>query len=150
MARNRFLDPEVTILKLSDGDTLTVKRRLNAGEQRAAFARMATAGVDGTMRVNPLQVGLSTILAYLVDWSFTDKNGNLVEIQGKSPEDLGAAIDALDPESFDEVKNAIEAHDVAVRKAREHEKKVLAGAKESSAISPSPADVTGDTSGSPS
>ena len=50
MARSRFVRPDVTVLHISEGDTLTVKRRLNAGEHRAMFARMYLAGVDGQLR----------------------------------------------------------------------------------------------------
>lgn len=119
---NRFVAPETQVLKISRGDTLTVKRRLNAGEQRAAFARMALAGTDGALRINPLEVGLATILAYLVDWSLTDASGKVVPISGQAPDVVAAALNALDPGSYAEIREAIEAHDAAVQEAREQEK----------------------------
>lgn len=144
---SRFVKPETTTLKISQGDTLTVKRRLNSGEQRAMMARMSIAGVDGQMRVNGMQVGLSMVLSYLVDWSICD-DGKHVDILGKSTEELSSIIDALDLDSFKEIREAIEAHDDAVRTSREQEKNGQGGVTGSSAISPSPVVVTGDTSGS--
>lgn len=147
---SRFVRPDVTKLKISGGDTLVVKRRLNAGEQRAAFARMATAAADGSLHVNRLQVGHAMVLAYLVDWSLTDDSGKVVEIRDRPIEAIEAALNALDSESYTEIKTAIEDHDAAIREAREQEKNGPDGANESSAISPSPVSVTGDMSGSAS
>lgn len=144
---SRFVRPETKVLKISQGDTLTVKRRLNSGEQREAFARMYVAGVDGAMRVNSLAVGLSLVLAYLVDWSLTDDNGKIVAIRDQPVDVVVAALDALEADSYTEIKDAIQAHDVAVREERDTEKKERAGANGSSAISPLPDSVTGDTSG---
>lgn len=144
---SRFVRPDTKILKISNGDTLTVKCRLNSGEQRAAFARMAVAGVDGEMRVNAMQVGLSLVVAYLVDWSLTDEDGNVVEIRDQPPETVTAALDALDVESYTEIKNAIEEHDEAVRAARDEAKKNRDSGNGSLAISTSPALVTGESNG---
>jgi hypothetical protein len=145
---SRFVTPDVKVLKISQGDTLTVKRRLNAGEQRAAFARMAQAGVDGALRVNRLQVGISLVIAYLVDWSLTN-NGASVVIRDQPIEVVTAALDALDPDSYNEIKDAIEAHDVEVAKERERRKNSPDGANVLPVISPSLDVVTGDTNGSP-
>jgi hypothetical protein len=145
---SRFVRPDTTTLKITQGDTLVVKRRLNAGEQRAAFARMATAGVDGELRVNSMNVGLSLIVAYLVDWSLVNDDGDIVPIRDQGPDVVAAALDELDPVSFAEIREAIEQHDVNVRKERDQEKNAQDGAIGSSAISPSPDAVTGAMSGS--
>jgi hypothetical protein len=145
---SRFVKPETTTLKISRGDTLTVKRRLNSGEQRAAFARMAVAGVDGQRRIDSTEVGRSLMVAYLVDWSLTDDDGKRVEIADLPPDAVASVLDALDPESFVEIREAIEAHDASIRAEREQEKNGQGGGKESSAISPSPEPLAGATSGS--
>lgn len=147
---SRFVPPAVKTLTISHGDTLTVKQRLNTGEQRAAFARMSMATANGDLKVNPLEMGIGLVVAYLVDWSLVDDHGRLVVIRDQPPEVVQAAVDALDPESFAEIKAAIQAHDAGVLEAREQEKNDQDGANGSSVISPSPGSVTGDTSGSSS
>jgi len=144
---SRFVKPETKILRISGGDTLTVKRRLNSGEKRAAFARMSESTPSGELRVNRLQVGVAMIVSYLMDWSLTDDNGVVVQIREQPPEVVTAALDALDDESYAEIRDAIELHDAETRTAREQEKNGLDGANGSSAISPSPVVAAGDTNG---
>lgn len=145
---SRFVRPETAILKLSHGDTLTVKRRLNAGEHRARFARMSLAGVDGTLNVNRLQIGLATITAYLLDWSLTTDDGAPVVIRGVSLDHLTSTLDGLDPESFTEIREAIEAHEIAMDAERAAEKNDRAIERALSVTSLSPSAVTGASSGS--
>jgi hypothetical protein len=145
---SRFVRPDTKVLKISQGDTLTVKRRLNHGEQSAAFARMYLAGVDGQMRVNPMEVGLQTIVAYLVDWSLTDDNGKLVIIRDQPVETVVAALHALSPEDFAEIRAAIDAHEAAMQAERSEEKKLQASPPVGAAISPSPSAPVNPSSGS--
>lgn len=140
---SRVVRPETLTLQISGGDWLLVKKRLNAGEQRAMFARMYLAGIDGLLRANPLQHGLAQITAYLLDWSLTGPDDAQIVIRDKPIEVVAAALDALDPESFGEIRLAVEAHEEAMSKAREQEKNGRDGVKESSAISPSPSAVAG-------
>lgn len=135
----RFIRPETTTLKISNGETLTVKKRLTSGEQRAAFARMYLAGVDGQMKVNPLTVGIAIITAYLVDWTLTDDTGASVQIRGLSVDDLTAILDNLSQEAFAEIRKAIEQHEAAMAAERDQEKNAQAGERPLSEISPSPA-----------
>jgi len=150
MPRCRVVEPLTTTLAISDGDTLVVKRQLNAGETRAAFARMAVAGIDGARRVDSMEVGRSLMVAYLVDWSMVDPRGHVIPIRDQPPEAISAALESFDSDTFAEIREAIEAHDAAVRAARDQEKNGRGGENGSSAISPSPVSVTGDTSGSAS
>jgi hypothetical protein len=115
---SRFVRPETVTLTISDGDTLTVKRRLNSGEERALFARMYTAGVNGQLKVNPFQTGIAIVTAYLLDWSLTD-DGKRVPIAELSVDELTRVLDGLDPTTYGEIRQAIEAHDNAVREERE-------------------------------
>jgi hypothetical protein len=147
---SRFPPPTVKVLHISQGDTITVRTRLNAGESRVAYARMMRTGADGELVVDRTKQPLALILAYLVDWSLVDDAGQLVEIRRQPEEVVIAALDALDTDSYLEIKTAIEAHDLAILQARLELKKNPDGASESSAISPLPDAATGDTSGSPS
>lgn len=142
---SRFVRPDVVILKLSDGDTLTVKARLNAGEEHDAFARMIESAPDGSLRRNLRWAGISLAVAYLVDWSLTDDDGRLVAIRDHAPDAVLAILKALDPDSYKEVREAIEAHDTAVRAKREQEKNGQGGGLGSPAISPSLVGVAGAT-----
>jgi hypothetical protein len=122
---SRFVRPQTKTLTLANGDQLIVRERLTAGEQRAQFARMYTANGDGRYRTNPLMIGIGTILAYLLDWTLTDDAGSRVEIRDLAADDLQHVIDSLDPDSFAEIRSAIEAHESAMQSARDAEKKTV-------------------------
>jgi hypothetical protein len=151
MGTSRFVRPETCILNISNDDWLLVKRRLTAGEQRARFTRMYLAGVDGTRHVDPMNVGMATVTAYLLDWSLTDEDGKQVAIKGKPIQELAAVIDGLDHESFSEIRTAIEVHEKAIEAAREAEKKTTpTGDSKSRPTSASLSVVGGASSGSAS
>lgn len=145
---SRFVRPETVTLAISDGDTLTVKHRLNSGEERGLFSRMYLAGSNGQLKVNPFQTGLALVTAYLLNWSLTDDDGARVPIANLSVDDLGRVLDGLDPETYGEIREAIEAHDNAVRVEREQVKKAKDGGTPLPVTSPSLSGVTGDTNGS--
>jgi hypothetical protein len=136
MGLYRFVDPETRTLKLSDGEVLIVKRRLNTGERRQAM--------QGDISETTLRI----VLAYLLDWTLTDKQGlNIVPYAGKSDDERRSTLDALDPDDYDEIVELIAAHRAAERTARIAEKK-MAGGTGSPAISGSPSVADGATSGS--
>jgi len=145
---SRFVRPETQRIQISNGDWLLVKKRLTAGEQRAAHARMYVAGVDGSTRVNPLQVGVAMTAAYLLDWSFPEYPLRNPDGSSKSVDDITAALDALDPVDFDEVNTAVSAHELAMAIARDAEKKIPNGEPSSSVTSPSHAGAIGALTGS--
>lgn len=118
MGKSRFVAPDTTTLTLANGDTLVVKTRLTRGDQRAMFARLYVAGVDGELKTNRLAIGQSTVLAYLLDWSLTDDQGKKVVIAGQPVEVVDAALDALSPEDFAEIREAIDAHETAQEQVR--------------------------------
>lgn len=132
---SRFVKPETVTLTLENGDRLIVKKELTCGEQRAANARIYVMGDDGRRRVDPLLIGLGTVIAYLVDWTFTDDAGQIVPIRGLSFDDLIPILDGLDPESFAEMRAAIEAHEIAMIAAREEKKRIPTGASAPGATS---------------
>lgn len=141
--RSRFVTPDTRRLELTDGDYLIVKRQLTHGEELDAFARQTIVGTEGTVRINPLRVGDTKVLAYLLDWSLRE-----YAIKGQPVEVVESALRALAPEDYAEIKAAIDAHEEAMRAAREAEKKTGTGGTRSAPISPSPDAATGGMSGS--
>lgn len=123
-----FVQPETTRLDLSDGQFLIVRTRLTQGERRQARARYWVVGPDGDFHVDRVLLPTVTAMAFLLDWSLTDATGKPVVIRGLSGDELMAVLDGLDPDRFDEVSTAIDAHIVAMAEARAQEKKLPAGA----------------------
>jgi hypothetical protein len=121
---SRFVRPESEKLDLSAGDWLLVKRRLNAGEQRAAFAatvkRMV---VNEPTELEPEALGLARMVAFLLDWSLRDEAGGIVPIRDQPAGVVKAALLALDPESFREIHDAIMAHELRQVALLDEEKK---------------------------
>lgn len=139
--------PETLRLELPSGGWILVKKYLTAGETRRVFRGMLRRGATGD-EIDPLNVGLSKCLVYLVDWSVVDANGNPVVIRGQSEEHLASMLDSMDYAAFGEILRAVEAHEDAMEAARAEEKKTRAGSTPSSPTSPSPAPSDGATSGS--
>lgn len=140
---SRVRRPEVTRLELSRGDWLLVKKYLTAGEYRAllqASGKPVTVGpptLDGPpastvgIDVDLVAAGLATVLAYLLDWSFTDADDRPLVIADQPPAVVRAAMDAIDGDAYMEVQKAIQAHQNAVAAEVAAEKKILIGAPRS-------------------
>jgi len=136
MAESWFVTPEPFRLELEGGQWMIVRKRLNTGEQRKMFARQVKSMVAGEkLEYNPVQVGLSQVVAYLLDWSLTGPDGKPVIIRGLTPEALEKLLEDLDPDRFTVIWNAIQAHEAAMTAAREQEKKVSDGSIASEVIS---------------
>jgi hypothetical protein len=124
-------------LTISGGDTLTVKRFLTAAEFRELIRAStkpvrlgaSTPAADVSMEVDPTESGLATVLAYLVDWTFTDFDGRPLVIRDQPRAVVRGFLDVIDAESYMEVQRAIQDHDTAVRKFAESEKKMTPGAR---------------------
>lgn len=145
---SRFVRPDTVTLTISNGDTITVRKRLTAGEKRDAYGRMYLSGADGQMTRHPVLYGIHLVLAYLVDWSLKDDDGKKVEIAHLSVDDLKRVVDSLAHEDFSEILTAIEAHEDAQR--AERAKKLLDGESKSAPTSASPSGAAGGSSGSAS
>jgi len=126
MAR-RTRPPETVTLHISQGDWLLVKKHPTTGDERAIFRGMMREGATSD-RIDSVNVGMSRIVNTLLDWSFTDHNDKPIVIRDKSPDDMIAALNSIDPEDFTEVLQAIDAHREAMEKEREQEKKARTGA----------------------
>jgi hypothetical protein len=132
---SRFVRPETRTLTLANGDRLIVKTQLSYGEQQAMFARIYLPSSDGTLRVNPLLVGVATVVAYLVDWTVTDESGAIVPIRGLDAEAVIGVLNSLDPESVTEILSAIQVHESAMGQARREKKVATPTAPTSEVIS---------------
>jgi hypothetical protein len=149
--RSRLVRPETTKLPLSDNDWVLIKKRLNAGEHRAHLSRMfqnAREMRDGTLRLDPRDVGLSKAVAYIIDWSLVDDDGEVISVRDKGEDVLIAALDAIEPETFDEITDAIDAHANAMAQERAASKKIRDGETQLPETSPSPVDSGGASNGS--
>ena len=138
---SRFVRPETRTLTISDGDTLTVKKILSAGEKRAAYGRMLQAGVGG--KAARESIAVNVVVSYLLDWSLQDDDGQRVPIRGLSADDLTRVLDSLSEEDFEEIRIAIETHELEMAAERAEAKKRRGGVTESAATSPSPSAATG-------
>jgi hypothetical protein len=124
---SRFARPDTATLSISRGDTLTVKRRLNAGESRRLRA----------MEAAPTMAEPGVVMAYLVDWTIKDDTGHRVPIRGVEAMAFASALDALDEDAFDEIYAAVAAHRAAMQAERAAEKNAPDGETTSAATSPS-------------
>ena len=140
---SRIRQPEIVRLEISEGDWIEVRKYLTAGEVRRMHARMMHALPDGKMEIDRLLVRLAKTTAYLLDWSITDANDRPVIIRDQSDETVAAILDMLDPDAFEEIWRAIDAHEDRV----EAEKKLNTGAAGSGQISLSRAPLVGAMTG---
>ena len=113
--------PETVRLDCGDGEWLEVKKHLTALDVRLMFRRMMLEGLSED-RLDSVRVGWAKMIAYLLDWSVKDIEGKPLVIAGKSPDDIGFALDALPRDVYQEILKAIEDHEKAVNKQLEAEK----------------------------
>ena len=111
----RMRRPETVRLELTQGDWLIVKKHLTAGETRAVFARMMRESGDA---IDPVRVGLSRIVGYLLDWSFQDADGKPLVIRDQPENVVVSMLNNIDPDAFTEVLKAIDTHDAAMEVER--------------------------------
>lgn len=141
----RVRPPATERLELTRGDFLIVKAYLTAGETRTlmrASTKPTTITPGGpitapVLELDPIAASVAIVLAYLLDWSFTDADARPLVIAGQPPAVVRAALDHIDPDAYEEVQAAILKHDAAIRTAREQEKKILNSVDASERISPS-------------
>lgn len=112
MPKNRFVDPTETVkLELSEGDFLIVKRGLAWGDALRLTAMYQGAMHDGgatglAEKWDHYKIG--EVMAWAVDWSFCDANGQKVPLSHE-------ALAELDEASGDELLKALNAHVAAQR-----------------------------------
>jgi hypothetical protein len=129
----RYRNPETETLQISRGDWLLVKKHLTAGEQKRMFRRM----IDPGGGIDPVNVGTSKLVTYVLDWSIDDASGKRVPLLDQDDTAKAAAFDNLPSDDFREILNAVEAHEAKMDAERSAEKNSLDGVSTSSPISPS-------------
>jgi hypothetical protein len=146
MKRNRFVGIKTERLALSEGEYITVKERLSAGEEQDMFADMVldmTAGEK--VHLDPKSVQMAKVLAYLVGWSLTDDGEPVPMTPTLSVAERRAALRSVDGDTFREIRDAIDAHEKAVEQASLDRKNGHGSGSESNKTSPSPDAATGLT-----
>jgi hypothetical protein len=111
MGRNRIVLPESTRLPLSDGDFLTVKKELNAGE----YVDFLTDRAAGNF--------FALQLAYLVGWSLTGTGGEPIPYSvAMSLDERRNTLRSLDTGTAHEIIEATRAHEQANDRANTEKK----------------------------
>lgn len=113
MSRYRFVEDEVVRLSLSDGDWIDVKKVLNAGEYRKlVYAQFKDTAEGDKVILDHAQVGIAKLLAYLLGWSFVDRDQRPEPYSLDLPEATRRnLIDNLDQATYRELLAAINAHE---------------------------------------
>jgi hypothetical protein len=117
--------PDVVRLPLSDGDSVEVKKTLNAGEYRQLIYSQFKESTDGEKVVlDHSKVGMAKLLAYIVGWTFVGFDGQPLAYRPDEPEDIRrATIDGLDQDTYRELIAAVTAHEEREDAALEAQKK---------------------------
>jgi hypothetical protein len=144
---SRVVRPESETLRISNGDWLLVRKRLTAGENKRMVKRGSTQTETG-LRIDSIEAGTAKILAYLIDWSLKGPDGDVIPIHLESERAVEAAIDSIDPASYSEILQAIEAHEGRMQAERAEEKKLQAAVTGADPISALPSAAAGVSSGS--
>jgi hypothetical protein len=125
MARCPIVRPETVRVTLKDGEWLDLAKELTAGEYRDMHvAQMKDTPAGSGFVLDYRHVGFSTILAYVKEWSFVDLDGKPLPVS----EDW---LRKFNTATFDEIREAAEAHHAASEKAVDEQKNELAGAAKS-------------------
>src|SRR4249919_3700993 len=130
----RVRRPATERLELTEGDYLIVKQDLNAGEyrdlMRASAKPVMVTGAGGppSFEIDPVAAGVAMVVAYLLDWSFTDADGRKIPIADQPAAVVKAALDHIDSDAYMEVQKAIQDHQTARATLLAEEKKTRHGA----------------------
>ena len=125
MPRCRVVAPDVVRVPLSDGDSVLLKKTLNAGEYRQLIVSQFKDTPDGErVTLDHRKVGMAKLLAYIVGWTFVGFDGQPLPYRPDEPDDIRAAtIDGLDQETYRELIAAVNAHEEREDAALEAQKK---------------------------
>lgn len=126
MARCAFIKPETVDLALRDGDWIRVKKYLSAGEEKrlqgAGLVSLSqNASERSAFELDFVRLGLATVEAYVVEWSFVDFAGNQTK---PTPENIAA----LAPDIEAEIQAALKAHIGRMREEAVRPQPATAGA----------------------
>jgi hypothetical protein len=143
MARNRFVEPELVRVPLSDGDFINIKKALTHGEREDMLSAISPHITVGQRRqIDTRHVRTTKVLTYLVSWSLTDHDQPVPYSPDLPEQERIDTIRSLDTYTFDEIHAAIENHEIAADAARAGKKTAIAPSK-SKPISESPSGADG-------
>jgi len=146
--------PDETLIPLSDGDWILVKKWLTAGDANKVYARMVKGMRAGETKPDGTSAhiidydieqmgGLSQAVAYLLDWSAKAPDGQPLPLRDARGELSTRLIEegllVLPPEAFKEITDAISEHVRKMDAEREARKNAPGSESASPAISPSAA-----------
>jgi hypothetical protein len=145
MGTSRVVVPQSKQIPLSGGDWILVRTKLTVGERHDSYEQMYLRHPDGTFVVNaegrlvvgPANTRIATILAYLLDWSLTAPDGEPLAIRGAPADEIRSMLRSLDEASFEEIADAIGAHERAIAKEQAAQKKTRSAKPASDPTSPS-------------
>jgi hypothetical protein len=128
----RLVKPETVRVPISEGDFIELKKRLTHGEREDMSARLMPTLTPGERpQVLTKDVRTVQVLTYLVRWSLRDDDNVPLPMGPELPEsDRYAMIRDLDPDTFDEIYDAIQAHE----RATAQEKKLTPGVRRFAAM----------------
>ena len=105
---DRFASGATARLDLSDGDWVLVRAELTYGQQRR-LAGAGLTGIDATatagerLKVDLAAYDLERLCTWVMDWSLRDADGDRVTVSRE-------AIEALHPDTAQEINAALDAH----------------------------------------
>jgi hypothetical protein len=115
MARKWFVNPDTAMIPLGEGDWIEVKKKLTLGEERDAM-RLLYKPVNGMQMPDLGMVGISDVMAYLVDWSIMRDDKKVdISTDGKRLD----ALRSLAPEAFDVIHAAVNTNIVQMTAVRD-------------------------------
>ena len=119
---SRFVTPETVRLPISCGDFVDVKKRLTHGEQEDFNAAVGHY-VDGAFQINRRMVRDARVLTYLVGWSLQNQGVPVPMSPDLTEQQRLQTIGSLEAATFDEIHDAIFAHEVAIEAASKEAEK---------------------------
>ncbi len=158
MGESRVVRPSQKTIQLSQGDWIAVRTKLSAGERHDSYEHMYLRNPDGSyvttadgrlvLAEAKFTVTYTSILAYLIDWSFTAPDGEPLVIRGQPLDVVKSMLRSIDEDSFNEIRDAITAHETAIAAVRQAQKKIPASKPDVDPTSSLPSTATGASSGS--
>lgn len=128
--------PQTVTLPLEYGWTVTVWEELTHGQYNDMRSRIYRESDTGTLQRNVEQFFDGLVVAYLVDWTLTDAQGQRIEIRGLRADALHDAYRNLRQFAALEVQRVIEAHHERVSARLADLKKTVSTGAPSATTSP--------------
>lgn len=152
---DHFPAPDSKTIPLFGNLFIVVKNRLTIGEERRARKRMYIPNyTTGQLHIDPTMSGLTTVIAYLLDWNLT-RGGERVDIRSIALAaekddakvlELQQILEQLDPATYEAIETAVKAHEAEQDAARAAAKKSQGGGTNGASTASSPSGQAGVSS----